>query len=203
MELESEWDEGSYHFKKYTKIKPPKNWNYCVLEVYKGPRLISSLERNYPNFPYEVFKHPSGKDYLLCSLSYSGMTCVDLSTGEVQSANTYWCMAAFNTHYQRPYVAVEGCYWGGGYSVRLYDLSSPMKLPWPLVWSNDGNLENTASWQGDELHCRVSKEYCAPFQKYYDDLTDEEEEEAEKMGVSWDLRYLDLKIHLDHIPPLS
>jgi hypothetical protein len=187
------WEEAGYTFKLYEKFIKEGCWKYSVLEVNQGARNVVVLERNYSSFPYALYTCPvSGHDYLLCSLRYTGMTCVSLETGDVydlpKAGPFGWCMAEYNVHPDKPFVAVTGCVWGGSYGVRVFDLSEPTKLPWPCVYEGGGPLEGDVCWSGNTVQYKVCHEYSDHYGKFYYELTDEEEEESEALRIKWEDR---------------
>lgn len=120
-------------------------WNMTKCEVYDDSgEYILTLRRNYSNWPF-AFLNQAGKTYLLCGESYMAPTVVDLGTGEKATpVDDHWCWARMESNPTSDLVAVEGCYWGGPWSVRIWDFSDPMGKVTCVTESDEGDLSLSA-----------------------------------------------------------
>lgn len=187
MQLDKIVEDSGFILKFYEKETGKGYWNYSFLEVFRGSDKIVELERNYPSFPYAIYTNQeTGVSYLLCSQKYTGSSCVNLDTGEIanQDSDAFgWCRASYHVHPNQPYVAITGCIWGGEYTVRIFDISDPMTLPWKCVWSSVDPLEGEVYWSDNVLKCEVIRTYYPRFSKYDEDLTEEEDDIVDDLGL--------------------
>lgn len=95
--------------------------------------VVADVKRNYSSFWFTWMEgHCDGHDYLFCGEDYQGQTLCQLDTGATRSEipdeaieGNGFCWAAA-TLLDSTTLLVEGCYWGGPYEYRLYDVSTPM-----------------------------------------------------------------------------
>jgi hypothetical protein len=124
--------------------------------VYRGDDEVARVDRNFGSFPYEfLVGAEDGEDYLICGFDYQGYTVVRLSDGEQvdflsEAANDGhgFCIALMQLSPCKQFLVMEGCYWGCPYQVRMYDVSEPLNVPWPVIF--ESGLDPTeGSWQED------------------------------------------------------
>ena len=117
-----------------------------------GTERLFEVKRNYGQFYFSfVEAHPNGHDYLVCGEDYQGQTILELDTGkkvdhvaEGAKNGVGWCWAQINPSLEKDLLAVDGCFWGASYDLRIIDFTEPMKPPF-LVWSEiNGIREDTA-----------------------------------------------------------
>ncbi len=84
-------------------------------------------------------------------------------------------------------IAVEGCYWGSPYEVRVYDFSNPMSPPWPILHLDQAN-DRFCGWI-DVESCKIGRCYdvvnlpghpCHGIRE--DKLTEDQYEEIERLA---------------------
>lgn len=123
----------SYTNKQYELVVTPyytgeECFGFTLGEVFENGKKITDVKRNYPSFWHEwILNHPDGHDYLLCGEDYMGVTVIQLDTGKRKYYYTKYCWSMATASLDKTMVAVEGCFWGGSYTIRLYDFSRPMK----------------------------------------------------------------------------
>lgn len=133
----------------------PGHWDSCVGTVldtaYQKPRVVATVTRDYPNFPYEPFRQ-GDRDYMLVAPHHTGTSVLDLATGEIVAAEPVaaggFCPVGFHVpdwwdvhdgsilpgsqywqpEYEQPsglYGFVWGCVWGddSSWKVQHLDLS--------------------------------------------------------------------------------
>jgi len=187
----------------------PGYWSYSQGKVFRAvsDEVVAEVRRNYGSFPsYWLEDHPTGKDYLICGTNYQGQTVVCLNTGEVahwipEAARHGWgfIIVAYNPNPDKTLLAVGGCIWASNYETRIYDISQPMKLPWPELYTTE--LDTFVAWR-DNTHCEISGKievYKKPgsrldgltYQQIYNIGVDDEEmdgmeEKTERRTLVWD-----------------
>jgi len=114
--------------KKYcTKNVSKKNtWEITQAFVYKTDdnQLITSIKRNYFQFPY-LFFEKNNKEYLICGSTYMSQTIVDLESGKVfdnKGKTDGFCWASIY-QFNENTIYVLGCYWGATYEYKFYDFT--------------------------------------------------------------------------------
>lgn len=108
-------------------------WNYTQGFVYKGEKLIGSIKRNYSEFPFCFFSH-----YVVSGRNYMKQTFLDLDTGEIyDNTNDPTSQFCWSEIYaiDNNTLAAHGCFWGGGYEYKFYDVSDLTK-GWPELKFN-------------------------------------------------------------------
>jgi len=173
------------------EIEDPGYVGKSEASVYLNGKLLLKIERNYPSFPYTLLlDHPkTGHDYLVCGSNYQGLTVVDLSFVERKdflpsSANMGmgFCHVTFKVSPSKLLLSSIGCFWGGPYEGRVYDLSDPMLMPWECLFRTDGDTLKM-SWEDEEDTCYFTTLLTvrASDGKPSYDLTDEEDDEDPEM----------------------
>ena len=94
-------------------------------------------------------------DYLLFQELQGGPTVVDLIRGEVASyydAEDDFIWTDYHLSPSGSRLAVGGCYWACPWDMRVYDFSSPLSVPLPILAHFQGasHLE-FCHWNGDDL----------------------------------------------------
>jgi hypothetical protein len=113
------------------KLSGKNTWEYTQGILYEGDKLIGSVKRNYSHFPYTFFKK-SDRDYFICGSNYQSQTIIDCLTGEVFDNSKTSNGFIWSTYYEinENTLCVCGCYWGGPYQYRFFDMTDPRK-GWP------------------------------------------------------------------------
>lgn len=179
--------EGNYRLLRPSYATKPGCWSFTrgIIVRNSDDRVVADVKRNYSSFWHAWFKR-SGREYLLCGEDYQGYSCVDLEASETA---VYFPRAGFKGHGfcwadvtpspSGNRIVVHGCYWAAPYEIRAYDVSDPMRLPYPEVASfdgviGDGQVQNVR-WSGDDaLIARVEVITYGPNRKKWMDLTPEE-----------------------------
>lgn len=144
---------GKYTLNIASRATKPGCWNHTRGTVLLGDQEIAAVDRNYSSFPFcWIEGHPDGHDYLLCGANYQGQTLIRLDTGErwdYLPPEAYegfgFCFAAMTPSPDGRTLAVEGCYWGASYEVRMYDFTEP-RLPLLLLGEHEGANETVKEW---------------------------------------------------------
>jgi hypothetical protein len=175
--------------RQYATTKP--GWRYCLGQVFDASgHLCAEVRRNYPSFPFAwVENHPDGHDYLVCGETYTSHTAVCLDedfsvtwTENPDQPSWGFCWASIHPNASGDLVAVEGCYWGGPYEVRVYDFSNPRLPTWKLLMRSEDCAEEFICWDDDtSLTYGLRYEKSKIFNKSYYFLTTEEDDEMERL----------------------
>lgn len=117
-----------------SKVTNSNSWEYTEGVIYNtNGDLVGSIKRNYHRFPF-VFFNNGTTEYLISGRSYMRQTILNCTTGQIydncddpDADDFCWASIAqldLNT------IIVHGCYWGGGYDYRFFDLSD-IEKGWP------------------------------------------------------------------------
>jgi hypothetical protein len=120
------------------------SWNYTrgiVTDVETG-EVLGDVKRNYSRF-WHLWLVQEEKEYLLCGESYQGYGVVDPQEKTVQhhlpkeaeEGNGFCFSEVKQTASDK--IMVHGCYWACPYEVRIYDVSNPTELPYPMIDRRD------------------------------------------------------------------
>ena len=142
-----------------------------VFELYKDENEIFIWKANGNEGLAQIIEHSDGKKYLLYKEDMYGYSVLDLETLdsvhyipelskrglEDGFEETFiWCEAFYDK--QSDLLAVEGCYWGGIYSVIFIDFSDPMKIKeysdWLCIGDEDYIVEKSfvpSGWKKDSI----------------------------------------------------
>lgn len=118
-------------------------WSYLSHTLSRKDLEIATFERNYPGACF-LFGTQDDVDYLFCSENYhGGVSVFDLTNGHKvrydpvsleSEAQQYWCFAVMESHDPvAKTLSVSGCYWAAPFSTRVFDVSNPLNVPWPLI----------------------------------------------------------------------
>lgn len=126
------------------------HWDYTRAIISKDRKTVATMPRNYSSMPFILFKHENGNHYFVSGEDYQGYTIIELETGKHAAnipsrarmglgycATDYECYAAFE-------LETNGCYWGGDFFDRVYDLTDPMNVPWSYqdTWEDEDEDED-------------------------------------------------------------
>jgi hypothetical protein len=113
-------------------------WDFSKAIVKKDDVIIAEVIRNYPCFPFLLFKHDNGNRYMVCGEDYQGITLVNIETGEVKSVvpetweyGANLCFTEFQSYFDNELIA-QACIWGGDYQQIVFDVSDIENLPWKI-----------------------------------------------------------------------
>ena len=101
--------------------------------------VVATITRNFSHF-WHAWVSQKGWEFLLCGEDYQGYTVVDLDHSKVTTfipdeakEGLGFCWVRVTPSPTGRSLAVEGCYWGGPYNVRIHDFTDPDTLPLPLL----------------------------------------------------------------------
>lgn len=103
----------------YTNLINKSIWNVIKLKIYKNNKLLTTVNRNYPDEADSVYVKQNNSEYLITSGDYMCITVVNLTTNVVKSYTNdkmYKIGAAFCPYdfdYEDNTLIVTGCVWGG------------------------------------------------------------------------------------------
>ena len=131
----------SYHT---TRLTGERSWEYTqgIIVNVKTSEELAVVRRNYHRF-WHLWLVQGEKEYLLCGENYQGYGVIDPQAKTVQhhlpeeaQKGHGFCFAEVRqTAPDR--IMVHGCHWGGPFEVRMYDVSNPTSLPYPLIEQRD------------------------------------------------------------------
>jgi hypothetical protein len=138
-------DDRNYEITQMRILDRRKNQIITEFYVNHDPAFFSWIEKD-------------GKEYLITAEDvYGGQTVVDVQTRRMKSYSTDEDEFIWTKFFLAPdgnSIAIIGCYWGGSYSVRVYDSKDTTSLPLvqksefnmpdnkqSIVWSDNENFE--------------------------------------------------------------
>lgn len=135
---------GRYHLRVSRYTTGARSWactQGVVTDTTTGA--ARTVTRNYHCFPYAWIENPGADAFLICGRDYQSLTVLNVATGQERTFFLRWCAASFAT-WSPTLLAVHGCFWGGSYHYRLFDVSNlsawfalgPDEVP-PDVLEND------------------------------------------------------------------
>ena len=122
-------------------------WNYSrgLVRNVVGDE-IADIQRNYGRFHHDLFT-VNGESWLVSGRSYMSQTFVNLTTGltyDSPANEATFCWASpFKVSPLGNVLAVFGCYWGGPYEWKFFDVSD-IPSGWPEIPILDETGEETA-----------------------------------------------------------
>lgn len=186
---------NKYRLEIYQYKTREGGWNYSLGNIYEiqSEKLIASIYRNYPAFPY-CWVNQNNKEYLIGGENYQGQTVVDLQTGDTKSfmSEGYekghgFCFGSMNPSPDGNLLAVEGCYWGAPWQIKIFDITNILEGPKEIpienyesegFWWFDAKIEKWIN--NNTIEISTTRDLITYFNKYEDELTDEEYEECIK-----------------------
>lgn len=105
-----------------------KTWEYTKATILKDDdKEIGSLCRNYLSFPYCFFKKNDDEYWMAFGLKYYQQHLVNLNNFEIFSNpnDDQYCTSTYFVNPTGKYMVTLGCYWGGDYFYRFYNISDP------------------------------------------------------------------------------
>jgi hypothetical protein len=162
---------GKYRLEVANYTTGPKTWEYTrgVVRRVSDNLLVADIRRNYSCFWHCFVQHANGKEYLLCGEDYQGYNVVDLGActnrlvmnkGACYGGGFCWISATPSP--DGTLLAVEGCIWACPYETRVYDFSSPDKLPLPCLGGSEDIDDSHPSWEQDpdgQWACLIGEEF--------------------------------------------
>ncbi|AGD92852.1 hypothetical protein LBA_00934 [Megavirus lba] len=183
---------GKYKLIVETYITKPGCWNYTkgIIHNIETGSVIQEIKRNYCVFHHSFF-FKDNQEWLFCGKTYYSQCFINLETGEIfdnstESKPDSFCWANVKSNPDGNIIIVEQCIWGGPYEIGFYDFTDP-SIGWTEL-EFDNYQENyylniewnyESKWLDNDTFEYIQKEdYSIKFQKFYDELTVEEELES-------------------------
>ncbi len=113
------------------------SWNVSRITVLDSKsNLIISLLIDDDSFFHHWILTNAG-EYLLCAENLCGGNSVlNLENGNITSfsdGTDGFIFAGYHPSPDLTHMAILGCFWGGPYCVRVFDISNIELLPWPMI----------------------------------------------------------------------
>lgn len=142
----------------FEQNKPDRNWEVTRIEVLiaaSGEKLFE-LTATYNRF-FFTWLNWRDHEVLVCAEDpFGGQTVIDLTERRLNSYSPDADGFIWTEHFLSPdekMLAVQGCVWGSPYYMNVYDFSSPLELPLPLIQAFidlDDNGDDFGGWVDNE-----------------------------------------------------
>ncbi len=132
--------------------------NFMNIKIFRGDRPIYSL--NGTTYFYFAWVEKSClEEYLICTEYYQGYGTLNLNTLEydfylpleaMNGMGYIWADGHLSPDFRK--IAVEGCIWAAPYQIKIFDISDPMKLPYPCLFETtmDDEYGKVIGWKNKE-----------------------------------------------------
>ena len=137
---------------RYTTFNTGKGtWEVVRAEWIQNGEIVVKIDHGYSHYPSSYFKR-DGKDYIITpTQSYQEGVIICLDDQKVYKvSHDGWCPTQFYLNADNTKVAIPGCFWGGSYDYRFYDISNleEVKLIKETEMVRDSENER---WEGNEF----------------------------------------------------
>lgn len=150
--------------RSFNQIKPNTNWDVTEVNLLlnQNSQPIFTFFVNTGGFFHSWLKK-NNQDFLICAEDLcGGQTVINLTEKKMVSFSKDDDGFIWINHFLSPNqnsLAVVGCVWGSPNFITVYDFTSPMTLPLPVIYESDYSIYDVVEWVDDtKLKVKLSQD---------------------------------------------